>query len=68
MNKVLEEIESKKDWLDCIDIMRLLDCGEAVARRIIREIRYYCGFTLLPRGKVFISEYKAYVNKGAQNA
>lgn len=63
MCKALEKIEEERDWLSFLDIMLLLDCGEGVARRTIREIRNYNGFCPLPRGKVLITEYERWLNK-----
>ena len=61
MCRALEEIEREKETLDRQDICEILNCGDGVARRVIREIREFCGFSPLPKGKIFVSEYKAYV-------
>ena len=67
MCRALEEIEREKDVLNVDDIKTLLGCGDGVARRVIREIRDYCGFCPIPKGKVLTSEYRAWFNsRGAR--
>ncbi len=54
-----------KAFMDYTDMQRLFDCGEGVARRIIREIRSFNGYSPLPKGKVLISEYENWMaNRG----
>lgn len=57
----------QKEVLDWKDIQRMVGCGESVSRKIIREIRAYCGLSPLPKGKIFIGEWKAYANREITN-
>lgn len=64
MCKALEDISNEREFLTFRDIMKLHCCGEGLARKTIREIRNFCGYSPLPRGKVFIVEYIAWRDRG----
>lgn len=54
-----------KAYMTYEDMQRLFNVGEGVARRIIREIRSFNGFSPLPKGKVLVTEYENWVaNRG----
>lgn len=56
------EATVKKAYYDYEDIMAMFDVGKTVGRRIIREIREYCGWSPIPRGKVTIPEFERWYN------
>lgn len=58
-----------KAYMDYTDVKRLFHVGEGIARKIIREIRTFNGYSPLPKGKVLISEYENWAaNRGKSNA
>lgn len=57
-----------KAYMTYEDMQRLFNVGEGVARRIIREIRSFNGFSPLPKGKVLVTEYENWVaNRGKRD-
>lgn len=57
-----------KAYFDFVDIQKIFNVGECVARRIIREIRAFNGWSPLPKGKVLISEYENWVSNRGTSA
>lgn len=57
-----------KAYLDYTDMQRKFDVGEGIARKIIREIRSFNGWSPLPKGKILITEYENWVaNRGKRD-
>ncbi len=56
------ETTKKKLYYNYEDVMDLFDVSESVARRILREIRAFCGWSPIPKGKVTIVEFDRWYN------